>query len=45
MTKTVRDAAIMLTAIAGSDPEDPATADADKWRGDYASYLSVDTIG
>ena len=44
MTKTVRDAAIMLTAIAGSDPEDPATADADKWRGDYASYLSVDTI-
>ncbi len=44
MTKTVRDAAIMLTAMAGSDPEDPATADADTWRGDYATYLSVDVL-
>lgn len=40
MAKSVRDAAIMLTAIAGSDPQDMATADADKWRGDYASGLS-----
>lgn len=44
MTKTVRDAAIMLTAMAGSDAGDPATADADKWRGDYAAGLSVDTL-
>lgn len=44
MTKTVRDAAIMLTAMAGSDAGDPATADADKWRGDYATGLSVDTL-
>jgi amidase len=44
MTKTVRDAAIMLTAMAGSDAGDPATADADKWRGDYASYLNVDML-
>ncbi len=44
MTKTVRDAAIMLTAMAGTDPQDPATADADKWRGDYASGLSVETL-
>jgi amidase len=44
MTKTVRDAAIMLTAMAGSDPEDIATADAEKWRGNYASDLSVDAI-
>ena len=44
MTRSVRDAAIMLTAMAGSDAEDAATADADKWRGDYASGLSVDAL-
>jgi amidase len=44
MTKTVRDAAIMLTAMAGSDPEDLATAYADKWRGDYASGLNADIL-
>jgi amidase len=44
MTRTVRDAAIMLTAMAGSDPEDSATADADKWRGNYASGLSEDAL-
>ncbi len=41
MTRSVRDAAIMLTAMAGTDPEDVATADADKYRGDYANGLSV----
>ena len=45
MTRTVRDAAIMLTAMAGTDAGDPATADADKWRGDYANSLSVDRRG
>ena len=44
MTRNVRDAAIMLTAMAGSDSGDSATADADKWRGDYSSGLSVDTL-
>jgi amidase len=44
MTKTVRDAAIMLTAMAGSDAEDPATQDADKWRGNYAANLSDDGL-
>jgi len=44
MTRTVRDAAIMLTAIAGSDPEDAATADADTYRGNYAADLSVDAL-
>ena len=44
MTRSVRDAAIMLTAMTGNDPGDPATADADKWRGDYSSGLSVDTL-
>lgn len=44
MTRTVRDAAIMLTAMAGSDPQDPATAEADQWRGDYATGLSPDAL-
>jgi amidase len=44
MTRTVRDAAIMLTAMAGSDPEDAATADADRYRGNYAAGLSVDAL-
>ncbi|MFL6374502.1 MAG: amidase [Pyrinomonadaceae bacterium] len=40
ITRTVGDAAIVLTAIAGSDPRDPATADADKRRAkDYAKFL------
>jgi len=44
MTRSVRDAAIMLTAMAGSDPQDAATADADTWRGDYSKGLSVDAL-
>lgn len=44
ITRNVRDAAIMLTAMAGSDVQDSATADADKWRGDYATGLSVDAL-
>jgi amidase len=44
MTRSVRDAAIMLTAMAGTDPQDAATADADTWRGDYSKGLSVDGL-
>ena len=44
MTRSVRDAAIMLTAMAGRDLQDPATADAGKWHGDYATGLSVDAL-
>lgn len=44
MTRTVRDAAIMLTVMAGTDPQDPATADADRFRGNYAADLSVDVL-
>lgn len=44
MTRSVRDAAIMLTAMAGSDPQDAATADADRWRGDYSNGLSIDGL-
>lgn len=39
MARTVADAAMLLTAIAGSDPADPATADADRYRTDFAKDL------
>jgi amidase len=40
MTRTVRDAALVLGAIAGSDPADPATRDADTRRTDFVGALS-----
>jgi amidase len=40
MARTVRDAAILLGAMAGSDPRDPATAEADaKMQKDYTQFL------
>ncbi len=39
MTRTVRDAAIVLSVIAGTDPADPATAEADARKTDYAAAL------
>lgn len=39
MTRTVRDAALMVTVMAGSDPEDPATINADDERRDYVASL------
>ncbi len=44
MTRTVRDAAIMLTAMAGSDPADPATALADTVKRDYNEAFSEATV-
>ncbi len=44
MTRSVRDAAILLTAMAGSDPADPATAEADARKRDYAAGLSTDGL-
>src|SRR3954451_12349072 len=44
MTATVREAAALLTAIAGSDPEDPATADADRHKTDYAAGLDAGSL-
>uniref|UniRef100_UPI0020C60CBB amidase family protein n=1 Tax=Sphingomonas bacterium TaxID=1895847 RepID=UPI0020C60CBB len=44
MTRTVRDAASLLAVIAGGDPADPATADADGHRADYAATLSPDAL-
>jgi amidase len=40
----VREAALVLSAIAGSDPADPQTADADRYRADYAAGLSADSL-
>jgi amidase len=39
ITHTVRDAAMMLTAMAGSDKADPVTAGADAHRADYMKAL------
>ncbi|HEU4617393.1 MAG TPA: amidase [Gammaproteobacteria bacterium] len=44
LTRTVRDAALLLTAMAGTDPQDPATAEADWRREDYAARLTPDAL-
>ena len=44
MTRTVRDAALVLSAIAGSDPADPQTSEADSRRADYAAGLVRDSL-
>ncbi|MGH1559569.1 amidase family protein [Caulobacter segnis] len=44
MTTTVEDAAKVLTVIAGSDPADAATKDADAHKTDYAAGLSKDSL-
>lgn len=41
MTRTVEDAAIVLTHMAGTDPRDPATAEADARRVDYRAALDA----
>ena len=44
MTRTVADAAVLLTAMAGSDLRDPVTAPADQKKSDYAQFLSKDGL-
>jgi amidase len=44
MTDDVRDAAELLSVIAGSDPADPATAEADRHKTDYAAALDPDAL-
>lgn len=44
MARSVADAAAVLTAIAGTDPGDPATRDADAHRADYAKGLDVHAL-
>ncbi|MDP9100569.1 MAG: amidase family protein [Actinomycetota bacterium] len=40
MARNVRDAAALLTVVAGTDPADPATATADTHRTDYTKGLA-----
>ncbi len=44
MTRSVMDAAMMLTAMAGTDPDDAATAEADAQASDYTAGLSADGL-
>jgi len=44
MTRTVADAAALLTVMAGSDPEDLATTEADARRVDYVAALDAESL-
>ena len=44
MTTSVADAALVLSVIAGSDPLDPATADADRHKQDYTVGLGTGSL-
>ncbi|MGH8182128.1 MAG: amidase [Rhodanobacteraceae bacterium] len=44
MARDLRDAAIVLSAIAGSDPRDPATRDANRHATDYTRFLDPNAL-
>ncbi len=44
MTRTVKDAAMLLTVMAGSDPEDPQSAEADVHKTDYVAGLDAESL-
>ena len=44
MARSVRDAAILFSAMVGADPADPATTGADGHRRDYAAGLTTDGL-
>lgn len=44
MARTVRDAALLLSAMAGADPADPATAEAGAHRADFAAELDAGSL-
>lgn len=44
MTRTVADAAVLLTTMAGTDPADPATAQADAHATDYTRFLDPQAL-
>jgi amidase len=44
MARSVRDVAILFSAMVAADPADPATRDAGKYARDYAKTLSADGL-
>ena len=44
MGRSVKDVAMMLTVMAGSDPADPDSADADANKTDYTKGLTTDAL-
>lgn len=44
MATSVADAALLLGAMAGSDPADKATAEADKYRTDFTAGLALSSL-
>ena len=44
MARSVADAAMLLTALAGSDPADAATAEADRYKRDFAEGLETASL-
>ncbi|HEX2795191.1 MAG TPA: amidase family protein, partial [Croceicoccus sp.] len=44
MARSVKDAALLLSAIAGSDPLDPATKEADAHRDDFTAGLDTASL-
>ena len=44
MARSVEDAAMLLTALAGSDPADPATAEADARKTDFTASLDKSSL-
>jgi amidase len=44
MARTVRDAALVLNALAAVDPSDPATENSGRGRHDYTSFLDADGL-
>ncbi len=44
MGRSVKDVAILYSAMVGKDPDDPATIDANNYLADYAAELSADAL-
>ena len=44
MARSVADAALLLSAIAGSDPADPVTAEADRRKADFTAGLAAASL-
>lgn len=42
--RSVRDVAALLSVIAGTDPRDPATRDADEHAADYTAFLDANAL-